>query len=99
MNTCDILEDAGFSVIEAGSAEEALPILQDHPVDVLVTDVKLPGASGIELVRMAREQNGSLCVVFATGDTSEIDVNNEVVVSKPYSPSAIVNAIARARSS
>ena len=76
-----------------------MAILQHHSIDVLVTDVKLPGASGIELVRMARARNSSLCVVFATGDTSEIDVNGEVVVSKPYSPSAIVNAIARARSS
>ncbi|MGO4174471.1 response regulator [Bosea sp. TAF32] len=97
MNTSDILEDAGFSILEASSAEEALSILQDRPVDVLVTDVKLPGASGVELAREAREQISSLCVVFATGDISEVGANGEVVVSKPYSPSAIINAIARAR--
>jgi signal transduction histidine kinase/CheY-like chemotaxis protein len=97
MNTCDILEDAGFSILEASSAEQALAILQDHPVEVLVTDVKLPGASGVELAHQAREQIGALCVVFATGDISKTGLHGEVVVPKPYSPSAIINAIERAR--
>jgi len=47
-----ILEDArDVKVVgEAGSAEEALRLARQHPCDVLVTDVTLPGRNGLELV-------------------------------------------------
>lgn len=94
-NTGEMLEQAGFVVVEAASAEEALMALQTAPVDVLVTDLNLPGASGRELAEKARALRPDATVVFATGDpgavANEIDC---VVLAKPYNAEALIAAIA-----
>ncbi|MBO9187978.1 PAS domain-containing protein [Rhizobium sp. L80/93] len=106
MNTSEILQDAGYIVVEAGSAEEAMAALETVPFDVLVTDVNLPGASGLELADRARNLRPSAAIVFATGDTSS--VKNEVesgVLGKPYDAEALIavigakwSAVSRSRS-
>lgn len=69
--------------------------LQTAPVDVLVTDLNLPGASGRELAEKARALRPDATVVFATGDpgavANEIDC---VVLAKPYNAEALIAAIA-----
>ena len=45
------LEKAGLDVRLASTAEEGLQLLHDSPVDIVLTDVKMPGASGIELLQ------------------------------------------------
>jgi DNA-binding response OmpR family regulator len=51
------LVEGGFDVLAASSAEEAeLELDRSEPVDLLVLDVKLPGKSGLELLRERREQ-------------------------------------------
>ncbi len=66
-----ILEGAGYAVIEAGNAEGALRICErGEPFDLLISDVMLPGMSGRELTRMAREIRGpDLPVVYMSGYT------------------------------
>ena len=56
MNTCDMLTEMEFSVIEAASAEQALQLLNDGlPIDLLMTDHLMAGMSGVELAaRWAR---------------------------------------------
>ena len=49
-----LLADAGFSVLVAGDADEALAVLAAHRVDCLVTDIEMPGMSGLELTRKLR---------------------------------------------
>jgi CheY-like chemotaxis protein len=51
-----ILERAGYLVIAAKSAEEALEILPKHPCNVLFLDIDLPGMDGIELCKIIRRQ-------------------------------------------
>ena len=43
------LSDEGYTCFEAGNAEEALTQLQNHPVNVILLDIMMPGKSGIEL--------------------------------------------------
>jgi CheY-like chemotaxis protein len=50
------LEKAGYTVITAGSAEEALEILPRNPCNVLFLDIDLPGMDGIELCKIVRKQ-------------------------------------------
>ena len=50
----DFLDVAGFSVVVAGDAEEALAVLDEAPVDCALVDVMLPGASGFDLCRRLR---------------------------------------------
>lgn len=49
-----LLADAGFSVSVAGDAEEALTLLAEKPVDCLITDIEMPGMSGLDLTRRLR---------------------------------------------
>jgi PAS domain S-box-containing protein len=68
MGTVDMLEDLGHSVIEAGSAAEALTILQSGAgVDVVITDQAMPGMRGTELAIRLREKYPALPIVLATG--------------------------------
>ncbi len=48
------LSGAGYEVVQAGSAREALQIAAEHPVDLVLTDVNMPQMDGIALVRELR---------------------------------------------
>lgn len=94
MNTAEMLEDAGFVVVEAASGEEALTALQTMSVDALVTDINLPGLSGTELASRAEELHDAMLVVFATGDPGVVrDRSDALVLSKPYDPAELAEAI------
>ena len=68
MSTADMLNDFGFEVIEAGSAEEALSLIKSGKVpDLLVTDHLMPGMSGADLAREARSLNPELPVLLVSG--------------------------------
>ena len=51
LTTTEMLSDIGCKVKEASTAQEALKILDEQPVDILLTDVGLPGVSGLQLAR------------------------------------------------
>ena len=94
INGAEILRELGFVVFEAGSAEEALATLQAVPIDVLVTDVNLPGLSGPELAERARTTRPGIGVVFATGDSATIVGEGGVtILAKPYGIDALTHAI------
>src|SRR5689334_18576839 len=66
------LEDAGFGVLEAETAEAGLAILQQRPVSLLFTDIRLPGPmDGWGLAEAARVLFPNLPVIYATGFTAE----------------------------
>ncbi|HXG92730.1 MAG TPA: response regulator [Blastocatellia bacterium] len=66
------LEGEGYRVIDVGSAEDALEVLRSERVDLLITDVLMPGMSGIELLKQARELRPDLRAIVMTGyKTSE----------------------------
>ena len=93
----DMLEDLGHRSLAAGGGEEALQILAQQPVDLLVTDVNLPGLRGPDLAARARETRPGLPVVFATGDDGGLQTGPGVaVVLKPFDEQALKAALARA---
>jgi CheY-like chemotaxis protein len=63
------LETLGLDlqVIDVPSGEEALLVLSNQPVDVLVSDVRLPGISGLELKERARQRNPDVDLILITG--------------------------------
>ncbi|MFC0282729.1 response regulator [Camelimonas abortus] len=68
MTTCDMLEDAGFTVLEAGDCAAALALLrQAGRVDLLVSDVGLPDMDGVTLYAACRELCPDLPAIFITG--------------------------------
>jgi CheY-like chemotaxis protein len=67
----DILEMKGFSVHAAASGAEALEILRKQPIDILLTDVKMPGMNGLELYRETRKAYPKLVTIFMTAYTAD----------------------------
>jgi diguanylate cyclase (GGDEF)-like protein len=65
---------AGYEALLARSGEEALRILGAREVDLLVTDQRMPGMSGIDLVARARQIDPSLCVVLLTAVSDPQDL-------------------------
>jgi CheY-like chemotaxis protein len=82
-----LLDELGYRVLSAGSGEEALEVLGREPVDLLFSDVVMPGISGLELARLARKEHPSLPVLLASGYSEEIvgSAGSEFeIVRKPY---------------
>jgi two-component system cell cycle sensor histidine kinase/response regulator CckA len=83
----------GYTVLEAGNAEEALEILQDRSieVDVFVTDVVMPGMDGPSWVRIALEDRPNVRVIFVSGyaedalSENQARIPNSVFLPKPFS--------------
>ncbi|WP_038960224.1 hybrid sensor histidine kinase/response regulator [Bradyrhizobium japonicum] len=92
LTATEMLNDLGCKVMEASSAEEGLKALDQAAVDILVTDVGLPGVSGLQLAKDARSLRPDLCIVVATGDSgiqSEAELLDAVLVVKPYAPETL----------
>ena len=91
MTTVDMISDLGHHVIEAASADAALVLCEKHTPDVMVTDIGLPGVSGVELATQAIGRQPGLRVVFASGYdslprlTMDEALADAVVLRKPYS--------------
>jgi signal transduction histidine kinase len=86
------LEDAGFTVTRAATADEALAVLAGETVDVLFSDVVMPGSmSGVDLASEARRLAPGLPIVLATGYSEDVArVTGVKVMSKPYRIDALV---------
>src|SRR6202795_451700 len=60
------LGEDGFTTLSAGDAETGVKLLRENNVDLVVTDLKLPGMNGLEFLQAAKRQNGALPVVGMT---------------------------------
>src|SRR5258708_20257940 len=63
----EMLSEKGFRVLVASDGYEAVRLLADHHVDLLFTDVVMPGMDGGQLARQARVMHPAIKVLFATG--------------------------------
>jgi CheY-like chemotaxis protein len=92
MLVIDVLEDLGFTVLEAGDGAAGLRVLQsDTPIDLLVSDVGLPGGmNGRQLADAARTIRPDLKVLFITGYAENAIIGNSQlgpgmrVLTKPF---------------
>lgn len=96
MLTVEVLEEIGYQVLQAEDAEQALPILQgDSAIDLLLTDVGLPGMNGEELAAAAREARPELPILFATGFAEIVQIDGSELatrmsmIAKPFSIDAL----------
>src|ERR1700761_3526244 len=85
----EILKDSGFYVIALESAEQAIWYLSKlvH-IDVVLSDIKMPGMDGFELARWVHENKPNIPVILASGYTGKTnmaaDLGNAQFLSKPY---------------
>ncbi|WP_175001323.1 sigma-54-dependent transcriptional regulator [Duganella vulcania] len=101
--TSQTLELGGFSVQACASAEEALALLRADYPGVIVTDVRLPGRSGLELLAQAAALDAELPVIVVTGHG---DVEMAVAamrsgaydfIEKPFAAERLLDAVRRAQ--
>jgi signal transduction histidine kinase/CheY-like chemotaxis protein len=100
MSTADMLNDIGYEVIEAGSAEEALRLFnRSNPPDLLVTDHLMPGMSGVELVRELRLLKADLPVLIVSGYAEIEGIAPDLPrLTKPFRNSELADRLATLRS-
>ena len=91
------LEEAGFSVIQAGEAQEALALLsQIDRLELLFTDIKLPGRlSGWDIAEEARIRMPDLPIIYATGfsEGRERQLGRSYFLPKPFDPKRLLQAV------
>ena len=94
----DLLRDLGCVVVSAESADRALAILDNAEPDIVLSDIVMPGMSGIELAAEIARLRPDLPVVLATGYSEQAARGNErlPIVLKPYSASDLSAALAKA---
>ena len=78
-----ILESEGYLCDTATSAGEAISRLRENPYDVILTDIMMPGMSGIELLELVREREDEIAVIMLTA-LNDIDVSIQALKSGAY---------------
>lgn len=63
----ETLRTIGYDTAGASGAEEALRFLDETPVDLVITDIRMPGMDGVEFARRVKQQQPDLPVIFITG--------------------------------
>jgi len=98
-----MLERRGFATLTAADPAEAEAVCRDHggTIDLLLTDLTLPGASGGELAKTAVSMRPELRVLFVSGLPKEVAVGQGLVaeeaavVQKPFTSDRLAEAVRR----
>jgi two-component system, response regulator PdtaR len=98
MSAIATLEDAGFFVLGAKNSAEALEILSRHSeIDVLMTDVRMPGLmDGLALIAQVQMDHPAIRSIVVSGNASAEQARNAGAfgfVAKPYLPKTILQAV------
>ena len=84
-----VLEEFGYRVLAAADGESALDILdRERDVDLLFTDVVMPGLNGFEVARLATAHRPELKVLFASGYATDLTPAGRLL-KKPYRPAQL----------
>ena len=77
------LKSHGYDVLTAGSSEEALEIASEHPIDLLLTDLAMPGEmGGAQLAERLAEEQPNLRVLFTSGYSPDDDTKRAVLKTR-----------------
>lgn len=96
------LELEGHTVLLASGAEQALQLLTEEAVDVVLSDIRMPGVHGVELLRRMRKARPGLPVVLMTGFAMERQVEEALeegaftVLLKPFDVAHVLDTVRRA---
>ncbi|GID25111.1 response regulator [Paractinoplanes brasiliensis] len=96
-----MLERRGFATLIAGDSQQAIAACREFPgdIDILVTDLGLPGVSGGELSRSATQLRPEMSVVYISGLPKDIAVadgligEDALLVKKPFSSEVLVQTL------
>jgi PAS domain S-box-containing protein len=95
LSTAEMLQELGYKTIEAVSADDALRVLSEAPVDLLVTDHLMPGMTGTELANMVRDRFPKTKVLIVSGYAEAAALSPGYTrLTKPFRQSELANALA-----
>jgi DNA-binding NtrC family response regulator len=95
------LTGQGYAVLTARGVQEALPILDQHSVDLVVTDLKMPKVGGLELIRHLRANFPDIAVIMITGYGSiesavaAVKEGAEEYLTKPFTDEELLSAVSK----
>ncbi len=92
------LKRVGYTVVEAGSGEEALEIYDNDPegFDIALLDISMPGMDGFTLCKELRKRSETLGIIMLTARTQEMDkisglmIGADDYITKPFSPTELL---------
>ena len=93
------LADHGFTVVQAGSGEDAMPLLAEFAFDILITDLRLPGMGGREVLDAALERYPDIIAIVITGYGTVKDAVDAIkqgaadFVTKPFQFDALLHVV------
>ncbi len=97
-----LLDEGSFSVVSCGEAREALASLRSTPVDAVLSDVRMPGLSGLDLLGEVRSFDPQIPVLLMTG-YADVDMAVTAIqkgvfdfILKPYDPSRLLHSVEKA---
>ncbi len=102
MSSSKLLSENGFSVFAHNSADKAVAKLKENNVSAVLTDVQMPGLSGLEFLKIIRTINPGIPVILMSA-YAEVDVTVEAIhegafdfIMKPFKPTVLANSVKRA---
>jgi CheY-like chemotaxis protein len=95
------LENGGFRVLWANNGRDALTLCHgaEPPVDLLVTDYRMPGMTGVEVARECSRLNSELSVLYISGSSlgddlrADLAVGNRAFLAKPFRQSDLLRSV------
>ncbi|HVR20069.1 MAG TPA: response regulator [Polyangiaceae bacterium] len=96
------LELEGHDVLEASNGHEALEVLRNAEVDLVLSDIRMPGLGGVELLQHVRRSHPHLPVLLMTAYTADDQMDTALmagvfaVLRKPFDPESAIRLMARA---
>jgi CheY-like chemotaxis protein len=98
--TCLMLEDSGLEIVQANSAEEALRFAEEEQqsFDIVLTDVVMPGLSGVQLARRLNRRWPNLPIVLVSGFSEELALGYGAqyeLLRKPFTRGALLDCLQR----
>ncbi|WID99305.1 response regulator [Bosea vestrisii] len=99
MSTAAVIEDAGYVVIEASNADEAITLLETRPeIRVVFSDIEMPGSmNGLKLIHAVRQRWPPAVLILASGRVSPLVADmpeKTVFLRKPYAEDDLLRVLA-----
>jgi DNA-binding NtrC family response regulator len=94
-----LLESAGYAVLQAGRAEDAIALAESRSFDLMLTDVVMPGMSGSDLAAALWERQPELRVLYMSGYTDDVVMRHGVLerrlafLEKPFTRAGLLQAV------
>lgn len=94
----EFLKMSGYRVVAAATADEAVAALHTAPVDVVFTDVRMPGAmDGIGLAQWVRSHRPKIRILMTSGYTARarqvLELSHAPLIPKPYRPEEVIRRV------